>query len=288
MASLWLLLCALVLSCAAQMPAAAPKPVGTVASVSADSIVLKSDAGPDLAITITPQTKVLRAAPGQALKDATPMQASEIQAGDRMLARGTPGSDPNSLSATTIVIMSKSDVAQRQHQELQAWTRNGGGGIVSSIDPATGTITLKTTPGNSLTVQTSAKTEFLRYAPNSTKFAEASPSTLAQIQPGDQLRARGTKSADGKQIAADAVIAGSFRNIAGIVSAIDAVAKTVTIKDLLSKQSVTVNIAPDSQIKKLPQPLAMRIGMMLKRGASAQPASAPTAAPGNRPAVRRA
>ena len=40
-----------------------------------------------------------------------------------------------------------------------------------------------------------------------------SPRPSTQIQPGDQLRARGEKSADGTEITAEEVVSGTFRNI---------------------------------------------------------------------------
>ena len=61
-----------------------------------------------------------------------------------------------------------------------------------------------------------------RYAPDSVKFDDAKPGTLEQIKPGDQLRARGNKSADGNELAAEEIVSGAFRNVAGTVIATDA------------------------------------------------------------------
>ena len=60
-----------------------------------------------------------------------------------------------------------------------------------------------------------------RYAPDSVKFDDAKPGTLDQIKPGDQLRARGTKNADGNELAAEEIVSGTFRNVAGVVVATD-------------------------------------------------------------------
>ena len=53
-----------------------------------------------------------------------------------------------------------------------------------------------------MTIHVAKDTIIRRYAPNSVKFDDARPGTLDQIKAGDQLRARGTKSADGKDITA--------------------------------------------------------------------------------------
>ena len=48
---------------------------------------------------------------------------------------------------------------------------------------------------------------------------------LDQITAGDQLRGRGVRSADGTELAADEVVSGTFRNIAGTVISTDAAAQ---------------------------------------------------------------
>src|SRR5213079_293432 len=85
-----------------------------------------------------------------------------------------------------------------------------------------------------------------------------------QIKAGDQLRARGTKNADGAEFTAQAIVSGSFRDIAGTVVSMDAANHSITISDLVTKKAVTVTVGPDSQLRKLPQFVAMGIAMRLK------------------------
>ncbi len=253
---------------AQQGNAATARNVGTVKSINGQTLVLKSDSGPEVNVSLSDGTRIVRLAPGQTdLKSAAPMTASEIQVGDRMLVRGKPG-DNDALVATSIVVMKQADVAQKQQQDRDDWQKRGAGGIVSAIDPASGTITVAVTPAVSLAVKTSKDTGFLRYAPNSIKFADAQKGTLDQIKTGDQLRARGNRSADGKEIAADEVISGSFRNIAGTVTSIDAANNAITVKDILAKKSVVVKFNPDSQLRKLAPQMAQRLAFFLKASAS--------------------
>ena len=134
-------------------------------------------------------------------------------------------------------------------------------------------------------VQTSKKTIVRRYAPNSVKFDDAKPSKLADIHPGDQLRARGTKNADGTEFAAEEIVSGSFRNIAGTVTATNAADNSLTVMDLLTKQPVIVKVTADSQLRKLPQMMAQRIAMRLK---GQTPEGQPAAAGAARECSRRA
>jgi len=149
--------------------------------------------------------------------------------------------------------------------------------VVKAVNAGTGTITLTTGAlgaSNTLAVHVSKDTVIRRYAPDSVKFDDAKPGTLDQIKPGDQLRARGTKSAEGKELAAEEIVSGTFRNVAGTVVATDAGNGTVTLQDLVTKRPVTMKITNESQLRKLPPMMAQRITMRLKGGAANGPAGA--------------
>ena len=272
---------ALSLVALAQEPAAqSVRKAGTVKAINGNVITLQPDSGDAIQITVPEGARIRRLEAGQTdLKSAPTITLQEIQVGDRMLAAARPG-DQGALTASSVVIMKQSDVAQKQQKDMQDWQRRGAGGIVSAIDSANGTITVSVTPANSVLVKTSKDTGFLRYAPNSIKFADAQKGAFDQIKTGDQLRARGTKSADGKEIAADEVISGTFRNIAGTVSSVDAEHNTITVKDVLAKKSVVVKLTGDSQMRKLPPEVAQQIAARLRRASAGQPGATGTGAPG--------
>jgi hypothetical protein len=258
--------------------AAAPQRIsktGTLKSVNGQKLVLKADSGQDVNVTVQDGARVLRLAPGQTdLKSATTITLQEVQEGDRILARGKPGENADSIVAQTIVVMKQGDVAQKNQQEMQDWQKRGTGGIVTAIDAATGALTVDVSPTLKVTVKTSKETTFRRYAPNSIKFSEAQKSDFAAIRTGDQLRARGARSADGKELVAEEIVSGTFRNIAGTIKSMDAATNTVTIKDLLSKKDVTVKLTADSQMRKLPAQMAQMIAFFLKAPEAAQAAAA--------------
>jgi hypothetical protein len=258
---------------------AAVKNVGVVKSISGKNLALKTDAGPEITISVPDGARIVRLAAGQTdLKTAPSITFAEIQVGDRMLLRGRAGANGD-IEATTIVVMKQADVAQKQQHDREDWQKRGTGGIVSAIDAAAGTFTVSVTPTLSVLVKTTKDTNFLRYSPNSVKFADAQKGTIDQIKTGDQLRARGTRSADGKELAAEEVISGTFRNIAGTVSSIDAANNSITVKDVLAKKSVVIKFNSDSQLRKLAPQMAQRLAFFLKGGAQAGP-GAPTSASG--------
>lgn len=254
---------------------------GAIKSIDGRTLVLKPDSGPDITVNLTSDARLMRLAPGQTdLKSAEVITLQDVQVGDRILVRGQSGERPDSIMGFSAVIMKQSDVTQKQQQEMQDWQRRGTGGIVSAIDAASGAVTVDVNTTLKVTVKTSSATKFLRYAPDSVKFSDAQKSAFDQIKTGDQLRARGTRSADGKELAAEEVISGTFRNIAGTITGIDSSAATITVKDVLAKKTVTVKLTGDSQMRKLPAQMAQRIAFALKAPAPAAEAAQAAAAAG--------
>ena len=269
--------------------ASSARPVGTIKAISGNTITLTSDGGTDVTVLVQDTTNLVRIAPGQKdLKDATPIQLQDVQVGDRILVRGKLADDGNSVLAASIVAIKKTDIAEKQTRDREEWQKHGAGGLVSSVDPATNTIVVSLPAigeKKSLTVHLSKDTILRRYAPDSVKFDDAKPSTIDQIKPGDQLRARGSHDADGTELTAVEIVSGTFRSIAGTISAVDPSAGTVTLEDLTTKKPVTVKITSESQIRKLPPQMAQRIAMRLKGipAEATSPAADGAASPANAP-----
>jgi len=242
-------------------------PLGTIKSISGNTLVLTSDAGVEMIVDVRDSTKIVRIAPGQKdLKDAQIIALTDLQVGDRILVRGKAADDNKRFSATSIIAMKKSDIAEKQSQERDEWQKSGVGGLVNNVDAAGGLISI-TTPSlrekKTVSVHVTKDTVLRRYAPGSVKFDDAKPAPLGEIRPGDQLRARGEKSADGSELAAQEIVFGSFRNISGTVSSLDNAQGTITVHDLATKKNVAVKITSESQLRKLPAPMAQRIAQRL-------------------------
>jgi hypothetical protein len=261
------------------------KPIGTIKTISGNAIVLASDAGPLFNVSVEGSAKILRIEPGaKDLKNASPLQLQDLQVGDRILVLGKVSDDGHSVAATAVIAMKKADLTSKQEHDRQEWQRRGVGGLVSAVDPAAGTITVSTQSlagAKSIVIQVSKDAIVRRYAADSVKFDDAKPSSLDEIRPGDQVRARGTRSADGSELTADEVVSGAFRNIAGVVASVDPSTNTLSVTDLISKKPVTVKITPESQLRKLPPQMAQFIAMRLKggglgagSGSAGQPAAA--------------
>ena len=259
--------------------AAATRSLGTVKSVSGKNITLATDGGNDISVLLQDGARLLRVEPGEKdLKNAVPLELQDVQPGDRVLVRGRMADDGKSFLAASLIAMKKMDIAQKQAHEREEWQKHGVGGLVSAVDPSSGTITITTNAlgaNKSLAIHVSQNTQLRRYASTSIKFDDARSAPISEIKTGDQLRARGNRSADGSELAADEVVSGSFRNIAGTIASIDASAGTITVYDLATKKSVVIKVTLESQLRKLPPPMAQRIAARFKGTAvDAPPAAA--------------
>jgi hypothetical protein len=245
--------------------------------VSGSKITLTTDAGADVQIAIQDTTRIVKIPPGQKdLKNATPLQLQDIEVGDRLLVGGKLADDGQSVLATTVIVNKRAEIEQLKQQEAADWQKRGIGGLVSAVDAAGGTITISTTVAGakkSITIQVAKNTIIRRYAPDSVKFEDAKLSTLGQIQPGDQLRARGTISPDGSSFAAEEIVSGAFHNISGTISSIDPAKGTLSVKDLATKKLFVVDVTADSQVRRLPPFIAMRIAARLKGAPAGAPAA---------------
>ncbi len=263
------------------------KAVGTIKSVQADSITVAAESGGDVTAKLATTTKILRVSPGEKdLKNATALQAQDLQPGDRVLVRGQASGDGRTIGALAVIVMRQADLAVKHQHDRDDWQKRGVGGIVTQVDATTGAITISSSGlggSRSIAIHVAKNTILRRYAPGSVNFDDAKAAPVGQIKTGDQLRALGVGSADGGELSAEEIVTGSFRNIAGTIKTIDASSNTLTVQDAIGKNEVVVKVAPDSQIKKLPAEMAARIAMRLNGAAGAgngQPGSGAASANG--------
>lgn len=248
--------------------AATQRFVGTITSISGDTLTVKTDAGESRQVQVPESAVLKRIAPGQKdLSTAETIKLSDLAMGDRVLVKLDPDATGATAQAQQIVAVKQTDIAHKQQQEMADWQRNGVGGLVKNVDTAGGVVVLTTGAGptaKTVTVHIAKNTVLKRYPPNSVRFSDAQPAPLDAVKTGDQFRARGQKNADGTEISATEAVSGSFRNISGTVSTIDAANSTVTVKDLATKKNVTVKVTPDAEMRRLPDMMARMIAARLK------------------------
>jgi hypothetical protein len=261
--------------------------VGSVTAVNGNTLTIKTDTGDQRQVEIPSEASLKRISPGEKdLSKAAAISLADLAVGDRVLVRLNPDATSTTLQAAQIIAVKQEDLTQKQQKDREEWQRRGAAGLVKSVDAASGIITLTTGAGataKTVVVHTTNSTVLKRYASGSVRYDEAKPAPIDAIQPGDQLRARGAKNADGTEITAEEVVSGSFRNISGTIASLDAASSTFVMKDLATKKQVTIHITPQSQMRRLPDRMAQMLATRLKGGSPA-PGSSPSGSGGTGPA----
>lgn len=269
--------------------------LGEVTAVDASSkqIRLKADkTAVAYTVMVDDKTSLVRLAPGETdLKKATPISLTDVSAGDRMLARGPVPEDAAQFPATRIVIMSKADIAKKQERDRAEWQKRGIVGTVSAINAETKeiTVTARGRDAKTVMVDGAAVQGVKRYSEQSTKFADAKPAMLAEIQPGDTIRILGDRNEDGTRMKAEEIVFGTFQTIAGTISSVDAEKGLVRVQDLNTKKPVEVAVSKDTMVRRLPTLMAQGMAARLRGGATtagAATASSGAASGGAPPAPR--
>ena len=273
----------------AQDTPAAPKKsayvstIGEVVSIDADAkqVKVKTDKGEEVIVPLQAQTSYLRMPPGEKeMTKATRIELKDIGVGDRILARTRPSEGGGLGPAASLIVNTKSDLADFHEKSRAEWEKRGTVGTVASLDPATKTIVISVPAGltpkdvKSVTIEPNDKLVYRRYAPGSAKFQDAKASTFAEIKVGDRIRVLGDKNEDGSHIKAEEVVTGTFRNLAVTILSIDAAANTLKVNDLATKKPVTVKINADTSIKRLPPMMSMMLARLQNGGAAGGPGGA--------------
>lgn len=245
--------------------------LGTITAISGNTLTMKSDADGIHQVKIPATATVKRITPGQKdLRAAETIPFGALATGDRVLVKLDPSAPAGTEEALQIIAIKQSDLALKQQKDREDWQLRGVGGHVKSIDAAAGVLVLTSGAGataKTITVHITKATVLKRYAPASVSYDAALPAPIDAIHLGDQLRARGTKNADGSEIAAEDVVSGSFLNISGIIASLDAASSSLVVKDLATKKPVTVHITADAQLRQLPEFMAQMLAARLKGAA---------------------
>ncbi|HEX8494674.1 MAG TPA: hypothetical protein VF658_17650 [Pyrinomonadaceae bacterium] len=244
----------------------------TAIDIAAKQMTIKTDADSVVTATLADNTIYMRVPPGEKTLDkATKIAATDVSIGDRVFARGMMADDRKSVPARIIIVMTKTDIAQKHERDRDEWQRRGIVGVISALNAETKEVTVTTRvrgagPQAVIINASAPNVTFRRYAPDSVKFSDARQSSFAELKVGDQLRALGDKSADNTHFTPQEIVSGSFRTIGGPIVAVNATANEVKLNDLTTKQPVTVQIRQDSVLRRIPPEMATMMAMRMGGG----------------------
>ena len=268
----------------ASMPAKPTEHVlGSVTGVDSTlhTITVKEDGtGVVHAVQIGNTKTLLKVQPGaKDVKGATRIQANDLAIGDRVDVRGFKMEGAaGAVNARSVILMSARDLQQVHRMQSAAW-RNATGGIVTVADAAAQklTVNVRGPAGISPVTVDASHAQFLRFSPEQPKTPEASQ--FADIKLGDQIRILGDKNADANTIMAEKVYSGTFKTTAGTVVSLNPDGNALVVKDLTTKQPVTVALTATAAIHKLPPMMATMLARRFNPNFKGAPASGAPGAP---------
>jgi Ni2+-binding GTPase involved in maturation of urease and hydrogenase len=255
---------------------AASRIIGEVtAPVQNQHISVKTDQGSEINVVLQEKTLYLRVPPGEKdLKKATRIALKDIDPGDRIYARGQMSDDKKSITAVSVIVMTKEDLASKHERDRAEWQTRGISGKITALNPESKeiTVSMRSREGQkTVVVGPTDKALFRRYAPDSVRFSDAKASSFAELKVGDQIRVLGDKSEDGARIKPEEIVSGSFRNVAGTVKTVNAAAGEVEIMDLETKKPLTVQVTPETVLRRLPTMVAMMMARRVQAPGAARP-----------------
>lgn len=235
--------------------AAQNRVLGEVMAIDAPhkQLSLKAANGTLTIVTLNDSTVYRRVPPGEInLDKAQTISLEAIAVGDRVLVQGKL---EESFVARAVIVMSKTDIAEKQARDREAWLKRGVSGVITALNPEKKDITLRTSLGASsnstITAVAAEGGTFRRYSPGSVKFKDARLSSFAELKVGDQLRALGEKSADGTRYVAQEIVSGTLRMIGGKIISLDPTTRELKITDAQTQKPLTVVVKDDSMLRRL-------------------------------------
>lgn len=253
----------------------ADRVVGEVTAVDAANkqLTLKTSANKTVSVKTDEKTQYRRVPPGETTLDhATTIAFADIAVGDKTIARGRVEAD--NLVAQALVVVSAREIAKKQEQNTEDWKKRGIKGTIVGINPATGGLMVRmVTPNGPSAIRISTeggKVRFLRYPPDAVSMNDLKPSSFDDLAFGDQIRALGNKSEDGRYIAEE-IITGSFQMVGGFITEVNKETGEIKITDIKTKQPFTVVVRPESKLRRLPSSLLKQ----MEENMAAAPAAGP-------------
>jgi hypothetical protein len=216
---------------------------------------LKTTEGQSIVVQVDDKTLYRRVPPGETtLVKATVISLADIGVGDKVIARGDRKKDQPTLHAGALIVVSKTEIAKKRERDRAEWLQRGISGVITAINPASPEITVLThgpQGTRSIVLTGGPDVRFRRYAPDSVRFVDAKAGTFAELKVGDQLRAVGTKDADGTRFIAEEIVSGSFRTISGVIASVNSAHTEIQVNDVQSRQPVTIIVTGDSMLRSL-------------------------------------
>jgi hypothetical protein len=170
-----------------------------------------------------------------------PVSAVELSSGDLVCVHGGAGEIPEQISVVT-----RADIQRAQREFLVEWQRSCVFGTIVSIDvPARTFVVAPVSPSvdqGSLTISLPASAQLSAARPTARRLADSTSFRFEELQVGEPVYVRGTRSGSEPAIAASLVLKGGWRGILGTLVEVQPLGSVIKIREFGTGRSLRITL----------------------------------------------
>jgi hypothetical protein len=172
----------------------------------------------------------------------TTIRPSDLNTGDLVCVQG----DSNAAPRVSVVL--RTDLHRAQSEFLVAWQRNSLYGTLASIDVSGRTFVVKPLPSSAgdtpVRVSLPSSVKLRAASPEARRITESTSFALKDLEAGEPVYVRGTRSANGSEMAASLVLKGGYRGILGMLVEVQVLSSTLRIREFGTGETLNIKMTP--------------------------------------------
>jgi hypothetical protein len=173
----------------------------------------------------------------------TKIGPTDLNTGDLLCAQGGDEGAAPHLSVVT-----RADLHRAQANFLLKWHRDSLYGKLSSIDVRGRTLEMTPLPpwvgDTPVRVSLPASVRLRSAAPNARHISESTSFALEDLQPGETVYVRGSRSDNGPDMAASLVLKGGYRGILGTLVEVQVLSSTLRVREFGTDEILSIKMTP--------------------------------------------
>ena len=173
----------------------------------------------------------------------TKIGPTDLNTGDLLCAQGGDEGAAPQLSVVT-----RADLHRAQSDFLVRWQRESLYGKLSSIDVRGRTLVMMPLPpwmgDTPIRVSLPASVRLRAALPGARHISESTSFALEDLQPGETVYVRGTRSDNGSEMAASLVLKGGYRGILGTLVEVQILSSTLRVREFGSDEILSIKMTP--------------------------------------------
>jgi hypothetical protein len=204
--------------------------------------LLLKDAGGYLKNVKLPSTTAISKLPVTAGESVTTIRPADLNTGDLVCVHGDSDTTPR------VSVVLRTDMHRAQSEFLVAWQRNSLYGTLASIDVGGRAFVVQPLPSTAgdtpVRVSLPASVKLRTASADARRITESTSFALEDLKAGEPVYVRGTRSANGPEMAASLVLQGGYRGILGTLIEVRVLSSTLQIREFGTGETLSIKMTP--------------------------------------------